>query len=334
MPTFRSEVFPLQFREKINYSDKIVFLGSCFAENIGAKLQELKLQINLNPFGIIYNPASIAQSIEYILLAKKFAQEDLEYYNEKWISFNHHGKFSSPNANETLLLINSELQTAYDYLKNASHLFITFGTSWVYKLKRTGQIVANCHKLPSNEFEHYALSVHEILEIYISLLHKIKAFNDKINIIFTVSPVRHWKDGPIENQYSKSVLLVAVHDLVKQFEFASYFPSYEIMMDDLRDYRFYSEDLFHPNQIGIDYIWEKFKECYFNTETIEIASKIEKVVKSVQHKVFYPQTLAYRKFITNCIGLINELKNKHDGLQLDKELDYFENEFKKYFAEK
>jgi hypothetical protein len=326
MATFRSEVFPDFFSKKINYSDKILFIGSCFAENIGTKLYELKFQIHLNPFGIIYNPVTIKQSLEFILNGKEFKPEDLDFYNEKWISFKHHGKFSSTNASEVLQNINDELLKASEYIKQASHLFITFGTSWVYKLKKTSEIVANCHKLPANEFEHYSLSVAEIKELYSPLLKKLHQANENLKIIFTISPVRHWKDGPVQNQYSKSVLIVSVHELIKEFNFASYFPSYEIMMDDLRDYRFYSEDLFHPNQMGIDYIWGKFKECYLSADAIELSVKIEKIIKSAKHQVLYPKTLMHKKFIVNSMNQIYELQKKYPYLSFANEYEYFKNE--------
>ena len=331
MNTFRSEVFPSLFSEKINYSDKVLFIGSCFAENIGSKLSELKFPIQVNPLGIMYNPVSVLQSLVLILEGKKFEASDLEFYNEKWISFNHHGKFSSSDQLEVLKNMNDELIKASECIKKASCLFITFGTSWVFKLKRTSKIVANCHKLPFNEFEHYSLSVQDIKDLYGPLLERIHRANEKLKIIFTVSPVRHWKNGPVQNQYSKSVLIVAVNELIKEYKFADYFPSYEIMMDDLRDYRFYAEDLFHPNQTGIDYIWGKFRDCYLTTKAIEISVKVDKIVKSSKHRVFYPKTESYKKFLANCLSMITELNVAYPELCFKKEIEYFEKEIELNF---
>jgi len=331
MHTFRSEVFPSLTAEKINYSDKILFIGSCFAENIGLKLNELKFPIQINPMGIIYNPVSVQQSLELILEGKKFIESDLEFYNEKWISFNHHGKFSSTNQSEVLQNMNDEITQASKFIKEANYLFITFGTSWVFKLKRTSKIVANCHKLPFNEFEHYSLSVQDIKDFYGTLLEKIHSVNEKLKIIFTVSPVRHWKNGPAQNQYSKSVLIVAVNELIKKYKFTDYFPSYEIMMDDLRDYRFYADDLFHPNQTGIDYIWEKFRDTYFSAKAIEISVKVDKIIKSSKHKVFYPQTESYKKFLENCLRMISGLNASFPELSFQKEIEYFKKELELNF---
>ncbi len=333
MQTFRSEVFPGLFSDKIDYSDKIIFIGSCFTENIGSKLFELKFPICINPFGIVYNPVSVLQSLEFILDEKHFEAKDLEFYNEKWISFNHHGKFSSTNQAEVLDYMNDELTKSSEFIKQASCLFITFGTSWVYKYKKTSKIVANCHKLPSKDFEHYSLNVQEIKELYRPLLEKIHQVNNNLKIIFTVSPVRHWKDGSVQNQYSKSVLIVAVNELIKGFDFTHYFPSYEIMMDDLRDYRFYADDLFHPNQIGIDYIWEKFRDFYLSDKAIEIATKVDKIIKSAGHRVFYPKTQSYKNFLISCLNSITELKTHNPDFNFNKEIDFFEKEFEANFKE-
>jgi len=207
------------------------------------------------------------------------------------------------------------------------------GTSWIYRRKRNSKIVSNCHKLPGIEFEHFSLSIPEIEDLYKPMLAKLHQYNKNLKIVFTVSPVRHWKDGPMQNQYSKSVLIVAVQELVQEFDFVSYFPSYEIMMDDLRDYRFYSDDLFHPNQVAIEYIWEKFKDCFLSVEAIEISIKIDKILKSMRHRVFYPKTLSYKKFITNCMNMIDEIQNNHPDISLLEEYSFFEKEFQIYFKE-
>ena len=331
MASFRSEVFTDFFSEKFGYSDKSLYIGSCFTENIGKKLALFKFPVCINPFGILYNPLSIARAIKRIISPFPFETQDLIFFNEKYSSFFHHGRFSGTNADDVLANINHEMESAHNWLKESKLLFITFGTSWVYKHIRTNQVVANCHKIPAKEFDHYALNVQEILEIYNELIGKILQFNPKIKLIFTVSPVRHWKDGPVNNLYSKSVLVVAIHELLKKHDGASYFPSYEIMLDDLRDYRFYADDLFHPNQQGIDYIWEKFRDCYVTNEAKEFAIHIDKILASVAHKPFYPNTLAYKKFIQKNLAIIDNLKKNYPKLDFSREESHFKSEYLNYF---
>jgi len=331
MLSLRSEVFPDFFQKKIDYSKKVVFLGSCFAENIGQKLVETKIPCLLNPFGILYNPESVRHSLHSILNGKKFTKDDLSFFNEKWISFAHHGIYSGTDKDEVLMKINSSISKANHFLKNANFLFITFGTSWVYRYNKTSKIVANCHKIPSKEFELFLLSANDIVSGYKKVLKQINEFNPKLEVVFTVSPVRHWKDGPVNNQLSKSNLVVAIHELVKNCEFVHYFPSYEIMMDDLRDYRFYADDLLHPNQLAVNYIWEKFCQCFLSKNAIEISGKIEKLKKNMEHRVFYPETIAYKKFITSNFRLINSLQTQLPDLNFNKEMRHFTEEGSKYW---
>ena len=323
MLLFRSEVFPEFFPEQLDYKTKTMFVGSCFTEHIGNKMLNLKFPTIINPFGILYNPVSVARSIERILNPVLFGEKDLLFFNEKWISFMHHGRFSSMNSGDALDLINNHLTESSKYFHEKLVLFITFGTAWVYKYKKSNQVVANCHKIPASEFERIQLSVNEIVERYSSLLENIKKKNKDIKIVFTVSPVRHWKDGPVDNQYSKSILIVAVNELTRMFDSASYFPSYEIMMDDLRDYRFYDDDLFHPNQMAIEYIWEKFAECFIKSEAIDISKKIEKIRKAALHRPFYQKTKAYKNFIESNLLEIKRLQRLYPELDFSEELNHF-----------
>jgi len=331
MLTFRSEVFPDFFPEKISYNSKSIFIGSCFTEHIGKKMDNLKFPVLINPFGVIYNPASVSKSLEIMLNPYIFEEKHLMLFNEKWISLLHHGRFSDINSGEVLKVINSEIALAGEYLKQSAVIFITFGTAWVYKHKKTNQVVANCHKIPSSEFEHYLLTVSDIVETYGSLLTDLKNKFAHLKVVFTVSPVRHWKDGATNNQISKSILFVALHELMTQFDFVSYFPSYEIIMDDLRDYRFYADDLFHPNQLGIEYVWEKFKTCYLDTQALNLAEKVDKILKAIAHKPFYPKTKAYLNFLDGNILAIKQLISKYPGLNLKDEIQYFMNEKEQNF---
>ena len=331
MLSLRSEVFPDFFKKKIDYSKNVAFIGSCFTENIGQQLLETKIPCIINPFGILYNPKSVSNALKHILNKRYFTKDELVFFNEKWISFSHHGIYSGMDKDEVLFKINSVIDRGNQFLKVTNILFITFGTAWVYFYKQTGKIVANCHKMPSKEFEHQLLQPHAIIEDYNLLLAKLKEFNKNLEIVFTISPVRHWKDGAVNNQLSKSNLFVAVHELVKKYDFVHYFPSYEIMMDDLRDYRFYADDMFHPSKLAIDYIWEKFSQTFLSEKAIKISKQVEKLKKNMEHRVFYPKTEAYKKFIISNLKLIKSLKINLPNLNFEKELNHFHNEGNKYW---
>ncbi len=331
MISLRSEIFPGFFQKKIDHFSKVMFVGSCFSDNIGQKLEKTKIPSLINPFGVLYNPESVRSAIFSMLENKKYVSGDLDFFNEKWISFAHHGNFSGAKKVDVLKKINDTISDAHEFLENINVLFITFGTACVYELLKTKRIVANCHKVPAKEFRHFLLQVDEIVGNYEKLFVELKKFNPRLEIVFTVSPVRHWKDGAVNNQLSKSILFVAVHKLVEKFEFAHYFPSYEILMDDLRDYRFYADDLFHPNQLAIEYIWEKFCATYFSDKTISVIKEIDKLQKNIGHKVFYPKTEAYKKFISNNLNLIKNLEVQFPSISFKNEFQYFMCEAGKYW---
>ncbi|MEZ4880272.1 MAG: GSCFA domain-containing protein [Chitinophagales bacterium] len=234
---------------ELNYGQQILLLGSCFAENIGALLAQHYFNIEVNPYGIIYNPMSLASSLQEIIDRKQYTEEDVFLYQELFASFNHHGKFKSTNKEELLNEINNTIIYFNNYINNLDVLFITFGTAFVYEHIANQQVVANCHKLPSSTFNKRLLNSTEIVSTYLLLIKRLQAVRPNIKIVFTVSPVRHIKDGLIENNRSKAVLLTAVHELVEQLDACFYFPAYELLIDDLRDYRFFDSDLVHPNQL-------------------------------------------------------------------------------------
>ncbi len=323
----KSEVNTDSFYKKIDYDSKVVFTGSCFSENIGQKLETVKIPVIINPFGILYNPESVRQSLQYIIDNKMFKSDNLFFHNEKWISFSHHGKYSGQNKNEVLDKINTSIKNAHLFLKKTDILYITFGTFRAYKLLNTNNVVANCHKLPAKNFSNELLDFEQTYNAYCNLLEQLHVFNPELDIVFTVSPVRHWKDGAVNNQLSKSYLSVLTHKLVDKYDFAHYFPSYEIMMDDLRDYRFYADDLFHPSKLAVDYIWSKFEETFLGQKAIETAKKIQKLVKNLNHKVFYPKSDEYKKFVISNIKQINQLQNQLPNIDFSKELIYFQKEY-------
>jgi hypothetical protein len=294
---FRTEIQLKKSTTGISYNDSLVLVGSCFTENIGKKFSINKFRTDVNPFGILYNPLSIQSSIQQLIDKKTVTEKDLFFHNGVWQSFAHHGSFSDTSKDACLGKINKRIIESSTNLKQANFFIITFGTAWVYELASTKEIVANCHKLPEKTFNRRCLTIKEIVENYTVLLRKLQAFNPSLQIIFTVSPIRHWKDGAHENQMSKSILLLAIDELQQLFPNTSYFPAYEIVMDELRDYRFYDEDMIHPNNIAINYIWEKFSDIYFSVETEKIRLKIEQIIKAESHRPFNPDTKEHQTFL-------------------------------------
>ncbi len=314
------------FPSKIDHSKSMMFMGSCFSENIGQKLIDQKFNVDMNPFGILYNPESIANSLKILLEKSVFTEADLFQDQGVWNSFAHHSRFSDTNSEVALEKINSRIQSSHNFLKKADFLMITLGTSWMYKLINSGQIVSNCHKVPAAHFDRYRLKVHEIAEAYGNLLEELWAFNPNLKVIFTVSPIRHLKDGAIENQLSKSTLLLAIDQVISKFRNREcyYFPSYELMMDELRDYRFYAEDMIHLSSVAIDYIFDRFTKSMFTVESMEIATEVLKVRKAMEHRPVNPQTVEFRKFINSSLVQIGQLSQRLPYLDFTLEREYFE----------
>lgn len=244
---------------KISHLSKSLLLGSCFAENIGCLMRENKFDCDVNPFGILYNPLSVSKALDDIIACKHYGPDDLFFHQECYHSYMHHGSFSATNQEIVLDTINTRLSKASQRLAQTEVLIITFGTAWVYYLQSTREVVSNCHKMPAKKFVREKLTVNDIVEIYSSLIAKLQQCSPNLRLLFTVSPIRHVKDGLHENQLSKATLLLAVDELTRRFpEQISYFPAYEIVMDELRDYRFYADDMVHPSALAIQYIWERF----------------------------------------------------------------------------
>lgn len=267
---------------EINHHKTGLILGSCFAENIGQRLLNARMPITLNPCGIMFNPASISQAYQNIIRNQTFTTADLVHHNGLWHSMQHHGSFSDPNPETVLQKINLSHPKTYHYI------IITLGTAWVYKYR--DQIVANCHKLPASEFTRSRLTVQECIKS----LEPITDSGTKIMI--TVSPVRHIKDGLAENCLSKSVLRVAAAELCSAYDNVEYFPSYEIMMDELRDYRYYADDMLHPSTVAVDYIWKRFSQSHFTAETVDLVRRFEELNRAKEHRPLHPDSEEYRKF--------------------------------------
>ncbi len=330
LPLLRTVVDIPQLTPKITYGSRIMFLGSCFSEEIGSKFEQYLFDTDVNPFGIIYNPASVYNSLKILLDNRLFTERDLFRRGQTWLSFSHHSRFSGTSSTEILEKINTRISASRQMLEKADYLFITFGTAWVYILNETGQIVSNCHKLPQKLFTRRMLEIDEIVEMYQTLIPGLWKFNPNLNIVFTISPVRHWKDGAVGNHYSKSVLMVAIQKIINLFPEVKYFPSYEIIMDELRDYRFYDQDMLHISPQGVDYIWLRFSDAFFDETTSKTMSEVEKVVKASQHRPQNKDTDEYRKFLASTIEKIMIIKKHHPYIKIDHLLEYFLNEQKTY----
>ena len=311
---FRTNITLKPESNQIDYNSNLVLIGSCFSENISKKLAYFKFNTFSNPFGILFNPIAIETLISNAINLKEYTEKDIFQLNERWHCFNAHSDLSNSNKNELLSNLNYAIQYTNKQLKEASHLILTLGTAWVYKHLETNTVVGNCHKIPQKEFSKELLSVEAIVTSLKNTCALIKSINPTINIIFTVSPVRHLKDGFVENMQSKAHLLTAIHQLIeiqKQgFDYtstplsdhapsprSSYFPSYEIMLDDLRDYRFYNSDMVHPNETAIHYIWEQFKHVWINKTTFSIQKEVDSIQKGLAHKPFNPNSKQHQQFL-------------------------------------
>lgn len=315
---FRTEIPTEPSNFQINHETAILMMGSCFTDNIGEKLDESLFPVKINPFGVVYNPFSVFQGLEIILNNKEYLEEDLFEQDGIWHSWDHHSTFSASDKYEVLKKINAEIKESHRHLKTAKYLILTFGTAWSYHLKSTKSIVGNCHKVPSENFDRKLAEVSQIVNAFETIKDKLSQFNPDIRIILTVSPVRHWKDGAHGNQLSKSILHLAINRILQNAEKSvEYFPSYEIMMDDLRDYRFYADDLLHPNDQAIEYIYEKFEGYYFNNETVSINKKLETIIKASKHRLFDKNSEKSRKFIEKQISKIDELKSEFPFLGVE-----------------
>ncbi|MCK3684017.1 GSCFA domain-containing protein [Maribellus sp. YY47] len=309
---------------KAGYRKKSVFIGSCFTENVGNRMLALKYPVDINPFGILYNPSSVAKALQELLDAKKYGGNELFQHNDIWHSFMHHGRFSSVDQEEVLEQINTRIAYSSHWLREAGFLFLTFGTSWIYRFSETGEVVANCHKVPASKFVRERLSVKEIVDVYTDLLPRLWEQNPGIKIVFTVSPIRHWKDGAIENQRSKAALILAIDELVKRFpEKCYYFPSYEIVMDELRDYRFYAEDMLHLTDVAVDHIWSVFEESLIDGESRKTALKIQKVVNAMHHRPLNKRSQEFAVFLNKFLKMTEELETEYSYLNLKLEKEYF-----------
>ena len=331
--------------QKISYHDKIMIIGSCFTEHIGNRLQELKFPVMQNPSGILFDPRSVTSSLVSYIQNKRFRKDDLFYLNEVWQSWQHHSRFSNTNLESCLDTINNSQQKAHEFLKNADWLIITLGSSFSYHLtqqtpetcrKGVGHLrtnewleggeVANCHRAPAQWFYKHMMTIEEIHTALDECIHQLWQFNPKLKILFTISPVRHIRDGIVENNRSKSRLIEVVHHIVNKFDGLYYFPAYELVIDVLRDYRFYDIDMVHPNYAATEFILEKFMLSFIEEESIAIAEEVKRIITARKHKPFQPDTKAHEQFLRSNSAKMQDLLKRYPFLQLDEELEFFNRE--------
>ncbi len=312
--------FPIpSFPQKINYSHSSLFIGSCFAENIGELMKDYKFNTQINPHGILYNPSSIAIALRRYMKIDFVTENELFFANDCWNSWEHHSRFSNPDKQKCLLEINKNISDAHVSLKNTEWLFITFGSAFAYT--KSGKLVGNCHKQPQKEFSKQLLNTSEIVEEYKILISELKKFNPKLQIVFTISPVRYVRDGVVENNLSKARLIGAVHQLKNKNVF--YFPAYELIIDDLRDYRFYKEDMVHPNEQAIEYVFKKFIKACFDDKTITLFEKIKEIISAKKHKPFNSETESHKKFQFTYLERCKKMQIENPFLDLSEEIKYF-----------
>ena len=319
----------------LSYRDKILLTGSCFTEHIGNALKELKFSLLQNPHGILFDPASVCRSLQSYITPRSYSEKDLFELNEVWHSWDHHSRFSGMNIADAVKRINDSQQSAHVFLKSATCIVITLGSSYSYRLTsqaNVGQVsagmgpqdgVANCHRAPAQWFKKHLLEISETTAMLEDCLSQLIKFNPRLRFIFTVSPVRHIRDGVVENNRSKARLIESVHAIVSKFGQAFYFPAYELVIDVLRDYRFYDVDLVHPNYPATEFVLEKFAEACIETQTRDLMQDVKKIVIARKHKAFQTGTKAHQQFLMSHFEKAKDLQEKYPFLDLREEAVYF-----------
>ena len=305
-------IHPREGDHFMRHSDKMLLMGSCFSDNIGAKLRDAMINVVVNPFGTIFNPLSIAAGVDKIIDNATIAGSELFMSSGVWNSYDFHSRFSMANKDAALQRMNSSISEAHEHLKNCNTLILTLGTAVVYRRRDTGEVVTNCHKVPQQEFTRRLASVEEIAEALMLAVQRLHEFNPSLRILFTVSPIRHIADGLEMNSLSKAVLRVAINNVMRQFkDFVQYFPAFEIVMDDLRDYRFYSADMVHPSDTAIEYIWQTFQATYFDDRSTQAIARCERVSKRLKHRPMSNNPDVVARFNADTQAVIANLKKEY-----------------------
>jgi GSCFA family len=326
---FHLEFSPKQLSQKINHQHKLMLVGSCFTENIGEKLLAHKFSVKQNPNGILFNPVSVKEAIENYIANKAVTENDLFYLNEAYHSWQHHSRFSGVTKEEAVAKINISTNAAHQYLQQTDFIVITLGSAWVYELTDKAanatikNVAANNHKAPADWFNRRLLSNQEVINEIDAMVSQLQNFNQAIKIIFTISPVRHLREGFVENNRSKAALINAVHLATETFNNVFYFPAYELVIDDLRDYRFYAEDMVHPNYAATNYVWQKFVATCIDEPSQQLMLAINEINAAINHKPFNPVSAAHKKFQEINLDKIKTLQRQHQYLDFTKEEQYF-----------
>jgi len=321
--------FPIKkIDSPITHYHKMVMMGSCFTENIGHLLKSHCFTVLENPNGILFNPISVVEAVDSYINQKQIEESDLFLLNETWHSWKHHSRFSGTTPGDAVAKMNASTTAASLFLKSADHIMITLGSAWVYRLTAAadgieGSVAANNHKAPAAWFKRELLSSEQTKLMLQQMVNQLLQYNPHIQIIFTISPVRHLREGVIDNNRSKAVLIQAVHDLVNQNESIYYFPAYELVIDDLRDYRFYAEDLVHPNYQATQYVWEKFVDACIHNDAIKLFKLIKEIKLAYQHKPFNPETEQHQQFLKKYANETVHLMEQYPPIRLNEELNYF-----------
>lgn len=311
------------FHPRVTYKDGIVMVGSCFAEHMERKLSRYKYNVLCNPFGILYNPASLATSFERIVHNDYYGQEELVYHDGLYHSMDHHGSFSGPDANDTLKKINSGIEEAHAHMQNSQFIFVSLGTSRVYRYKATGKIAGNNHKIPMTHFEQQIMATDDCYQELEKIYRSVKQLSPQAHLIWTVSPIRHIKDGLIENQRSKAALILAIEKFTTSVHDTAYFPAYEIMIDQLRDYRFYARDLIHPSEMAVDIIWDIFSQTYLDQQESQHHTSIEKIKKAMEHRFLHDNKTAVKNFASSQLRILDHLASLYPDMNWKEERQYF-----------
>ena len=327
-PSFTPVDLP-SFPDKIQYEDTVTMMGSCFAEHIAQRMTQLKYTVLQNPFGILYNPASLEESVRRIANRQYYQPGELVLQDGLYHSMDHHGSFSGTGKEEVVKSINTMMDTAYTLLSGSKFIFISPGTTWVYRYMASGNIVGNCHKIPQTQFEKFKLSFEETCQAFDQVYQLIKSVSPNSNIIWTVSPVRHLRDGMIANQQSKATLILAADQMMKRYTDCFYFPAYEIMIDQLRDYRYYAPDMIHPSEEAVNIIWQIFRDQYLDERDKPLHSMIEKIRLGMQHRFLHNRKEAIHDFATAQLDLIRKIQNLEPALDFSEESRYFSSLHKK-----
>ena len=309
---FRTMIHPREGEHFMRHSDKMLLMGSCFSDNIGAKLRDAMVDVLVNPFGTIFNPLSIAGAVDKIIDNATIAGAELFMSGGVWNSYDFHSRFSMASKDAALQRMNASIGEAHEHLKVCNTLVLTLGTAVVYRRRDTGEVVTNCHKVPQQEFTRRLASVEEITESLTRAVERLHEFNPALRILFTVSPIRHIADGLEMNSLSKAVLRVAVNNVVRQFKgFVEYFPAFEIVIDDLRDYRFYGADMVHPSDVAIEYIWQTFQATYFDDRSTQAIARCERVSKRLKHRPMSNNPDVVARFNADTQAVIANLKKEY-----------------------